>query len=379
MQRLAFLLMAAAAAWQLPSMTARRPTLLRAETEAALAQGRTDALIKELADTEVFNLPAKVRQETILRQVGRPQFFLRIAELCDDADEEEREKLTALADNLAKTLTVVVESAEQKIDDSSAILQEVVASCAEPDGEFLVPLSEERFSSLQKAVWTKMEAGELGEIALSTVDAWAKKAQDDGLDGMVSILRKVLQLYASRVLRFDAALARAAARGDDAARRRGEGRFERRRAGVAPRLRRRRGPYEELLAGDADAWPRLLSEPAERRRRREEAQRPGHRPGPDPSASFYCRRTGPFPSACPRSSCGSCRAQVEKNAPASEDDAFDAAAFVREQVLGDDAYYGFLSLAKRWRISPSIDLVEGARAAARARALTPRLEGLETP
>ena len=204
MQRLAFLLMAAAAAWQLPSMTARRPTLLRAETEAALAQGRTDALIKELADTEVFNLPAKVRQETILRQVGRPQFFLRIAELCDDADEEEREKLTALADNLAKTLTVVVESAEQKIDDSSAILQEVVASCAEPDGEFLVPLSEERFSSLQKAVWTKMEAGELGEIALSTVDAWAKKAQDDGLDGMVSILRKVLQLYASRVLRFDA-------------------------------------------------------------------------------------------------------------------------------------------------------------------------------
>ena len=141
MQRLAFLLMAAAAAWQLPSLTARRPTLLRAETEAALAQGRTDALIKELADTEVFNLPAKVRQETILRQVGRPQFFLRIAELCDDADEEEREKLTALADNLAKTLTVVVESAEQKIDDSSAILQEVVASCAEPDGEFLVPLS----------------------------------------------------------------------------------------------------------------------------------------------------------------------------------------------------------------------------------------------
>ena len=142
-----------------------------------------------------------------------------------------------------KTLTVVVESAEQKIDDSSAILQEVVASCAEPDGEFLVPLSEERFSSLQKAVWTKMEAGELGEIALSTVDAWAKKAQDDGLDGMVSILRKVLQLYASRVLRFRRRGARgAAARGDDAARRRREGRFERRRAGVAPRLRRRRGP-----------------------------------------------------------------------------------------------------------------------------------------
>ena len=54
MQRLAFLLMAAAAAWQLPSMTARRPTLLRAETEAALAQGRTDALKRWREDSRAW-------------------------------------------------------------------------------------------------------------------------------------------------------------------------------------------------------------------------------------------------------------------------------------------------------------------------------------
>ena len=336
MQRLAFLLMAAAAAWQLPSMTARRPTLLRAETEAALAQGRTDALIKELADTEVFNLPAKVRQETILRQVGRPQFFLRIAELCDDADEEEREKLTALADNLAKTLTVVVESAEQKIDDSSAILQEVVASCAEPDGEFLVPLSEERFSSLQKAVWTKMEAGELGEIALSTVDAWAKKAQDDGLDGMVSILRKVLQLYSSRVLRFDAALAAqqlAEMMPPDAAEKVDL-------SGDAPALHPDYAAaadlYEELLAGDADAWPRLLSErlngdgAVKKRNVLAIVQAQIER-------VVLLQENGSFSQRVSAEFLRELVQQVEKNAPASKDDAFDAAAFVREQVLGDDA------------------------------------------
>merc|ERR1719359_267240 len=304
MQRLAFLLMAAAAAWQLPSMTARRPTLLR-------------------ADTEVFNLPAKVRQETILRQVGRPQFFLRIAELCDDADEEEREKLTALADNLAKTLTVVVESAEQKIDDSSAILQEVVASCAEPDGEFLVPLSEERFSSLQKAVWTKMEAGELGEIALSTVDAWAKKAQDDGLDGMVSILRKVLQLYASRVLRFDAALAAqqlAEMMPPDAAEKVDLG-------GDAPAL------HPDYAAA---AWPRLLSErlngdgAVKKRNVLAIVQAQIER-------VVLLQENGSFSQRVSAEFLRELVQQVEKNAPASEDDAFDAAAFVREQVLGDDA------------------------------------------
>ena len=289
-----------------------------------------------MADTEVFNLPAKVRQETILRQVGRPQFFLRIAELCDDADEEEREKLTALADNLAKTLTVVVESAEQKIDDSSAILQEVVASCAEPDGEFLVPLSEERFSSLQKAVWTKMEAGELGEIALSTVDAWAKKAQDDGLDGMVSILRKVLQLYASRVLRFDAALAAqqlAEMMPPDAAEKVDL-------SGDAPALHPDYAAaadlYEELLAGDADAWPRLLSErlngdgAVKKRNVLAIVQAQIER-------VVLLQENGSFSQRVSAEFLRELVQQVEKNAPASEDDAFDAAAFVREQVLGDDA------------------------------------------
>mmetsp|Transcript_6025 Transcript_6025/g.17783 ORF Transcript_6025/g.17783 Transcript_6025/m.17783 type:complete len:333 (+) Transcript_6025:192-1190(+) len=191
-------------AFMLPHAPATRRTKL-----CGAGMSDTDNLIYELASMEVFSLPAKVRQEAVLRAVGRPQFFLRIAELCDDAPAEEREKLAALADNLASTLSVIVESAEEKMDDASEVLQGVVAACAEEDGEFLVPLAPERFAALRDAVNARVEEGVLGEGVLSTVDAWAKKAQDDGLDGMVTILRKVLQLYAARVLRFDAAEAAA--------------------------------------------------------------------------------------------------------------------------------------------------------------------------
>ena len=162
---------------------------------------------RRLADTAIFELPSKVRKEAVLRTVGRPQFFLRIAELCDDAsrpcghesvllskfgvtaqaDEAEKARLAALADNLASTLSVVVESAEERMDDASVALQEIVASCAEPDGEFLVPLASERFTALQSEVNTRVDKGELGEGVLSTVDAWAKKAESDGLDGMARV------------------------------------------------------------------------------------------------------------------------------------------------------------------------------------------------
>ena len=181
-----------------------------------------------------------------------------------------------------------------------------------------------------------MEAGELGEIALSTVDAWAKKAQDDGLDGMVSILRKVLQLYASRVLRFDAALAAqqlAEMMPPDAAEKVDL-------SGDAPALHPDHAAaadlYEELLAGDADAWPRLLSErlngdgAVKKRNVLAIVQAQIER-------VVLLQENGSFSQRVSAEFLRELVQQVEKNAPASEDDAFDAAAFVREQVLGDDA------------------------------------------
>lgn len=294
-----------------------------------------DNLIYELADCQAFDLPGKVRQEATLRQVGRPQFFLRIAELCDDASEEERNRLTALADNLASTLSVVVESAEEKMDDASDTLQAMVLTCAEPDGEFLVPLSAERFEALKAAVNARVDAGELGEGVLSTVDAWAKKAESDGIDGMVTILRKVLQLYAARALRFDAAEAAAQLAQmmpEDAAEKIDL-------SGSAPALHPDYAAAAELygavLEADAENWPDVLraglngDAPVRKRNVLAIVQAQIER-------VVLLQENGSFGQRVQAEFLRELVQQVEAHAPASPDDDFDAAAYVREQVLGDD-------------------------------------------
>jgi len=134
-----------------------RAPVLRPSLSVASSVEEMDALIDELAEVEPFDLPAKVRQETVLRRVGRPQFFLRIAERCDAEGEAARDRLAALAGNLQATLSAVVEVAEQKMDDASDVLQEIVVAAAEADGEFLVPLSAERFAALQAAAWRRVD------------------------------------------------------------------------------------------------------------------------------------------------------------------------------------------------------------------------------
>ena len=72
---------------------------------------------------------------------------------------------------------------------------------AEPDsGEFLVPLSAERVDAMRDAL-AKLDSAALDEGFLSTVDAWMNKSHQDGMDGMVGILQKVLQMYAGVEIR----------------------------------------------------------------------------------------------------------------------------------------------------------------------------------
>jgi hypothetical protein len=70
-----------------------------------------DEMITKLADAKPNELPDAVRRA--LRVISSPQFFLRIAERTDDAiDDDEKEKLAALASNLVSTLEVVVAAVE---------------------------------------------------------------------------------------------------------------------------------------------------------------------------------------------------------------------------------------------------------------------------
>eukprot|EP00752_Nemacystus_decipiens_P008877 g7922.t1 len=156
-----------------------------------------DAIIndlKEAPDTEVLTL----KVSKCVQQVAQPAFFLRLAELAEgEEDAKQRAVLEQLAIQVTAVLEKLVKFAEEKMDDSSSLLQIVVTSAAEKNGEFLVPLSEERLTSLRQSI--KIHRDQLDNNFLATVQAWMEKSsKEEEMEGMVVILQKVLQMYASQ-------------------------------------------------------------------------------------------------------------------------------------------------------------------------------------
>jgi hypothetical protein len=113
----------------------------------------------------------------------------------ETTDSEKKSKLAALADNLVATLEVVVKRTEEQMDSSSKLIQDIVAQAAEPNGEFVLPLTAVRVSAMRSRVQKSLDG--INDGLISTVFSYMKKANDDGLDGMVVILQKFLQIWAS--------------------------------------------------------------------------------------------------------------------------------------------------------------------------------------
>jgi len=154
-----------------------------------------DDMITKLSNAKPYELPNAVSKA--IRIVSSPRFFLRIAERVDtEQNPADKEKLIALAENLTATINAVVSTTQDKLDDRAKTVEDVVKAAAEPgSGDFMVPLSMERVDAM-RAEMDKLDPETLDEGFLSTVDAWMNKSQQDGMDGMVGILQKVLQMYA---------------------------------------------------------------------------------------------------------------------------------------------------------------------------------------
>jgi hypothetical protein len=160
-----------------------------------------DEMIRKMANAKPYELPGAVKRA--FRICSSPQFFMRIAALSDESkDEMEKEKLSTLAANLASTIEVIITTTTEQLDERARDVEAIVKAAAEPDtGEFLVPLSKERLESIRVSL-NEMEPYKLDENFLNTIDAWIVKSHQDGMDGMVTILQKVLQCYAGlQVLR----------------------------------------------------------------------------------------------------------------------------------------------------------------------------------
>jgi hypothetical protein len=160
-----------------------------------------DEMIHKLANAKPYELPMAVQRA--FRVISSPRFFLRIAALADECqDAMEKEKLSALASNLVSTLDAVVSTAQDKLEDVAKDVETVVKAAAEPEtGEFLVPLSEERILAMKTALYKLDSSSIQGDGFLSTLDAWMNKSHLDGMDLMVSILQKVLQMCAGRQIK----------------------------------------------------------------------------------------------------------------------------------------------------------------------------------
>lgn len=134
-----------------------------------------DDMITKLSDAKPYELPNAVSRA--IRVVSSPQFFLRIAERADKASTPmEKEKLSALADNLVNTIRAVVSMTEDSLNERAKDVEKVVKAASEPEsGEFLVPLSKERLDAMRTEV-EGLEAQDLNEGFLTTIDSWMNKA-----------------------------------------------------------------------------------------------------------------------------------------------------------------------------------------------------------
>ena len=134
-----------------------------------------DDMITKMSDAKPYELPNAVSRA--MRVVSSPQFFLRIAERADGtSDPEEKEKLGAFADNLVNTIRAVVSVTEDSLNERAADVERVVKAASEPEsGEFLVPLSADRIDAMRVEM-EGLEAEDLNEGFLSTIDSWMNKA-----------------------------------------------------------------------------------------------------------------------------------------------------------------------------------------------------------
>ena len=154
-----------------------------------------DEMIDKLAAAKPYELPSAVKRA--FRIIRSPPFFLRIAQRTDQAESpQERQRLETLATNLVSTLEVVVETTSEQLDERAVDVERVVKAAAEPDsGEFLVPLTADRLTAMRTQL-AELDESSLDEGFLATLDSWIVKSHADGMDLMVGILQKVLQMYA---------------------------------------------------------------------------------------------------------------------------------------------------------------------------------------
>ena len=154
-----------------------------------------DALVDTLRDAKDDSSLLQLVTANVLALDTK--WYLRLAARCDTASEAERARLQELATTTMRLQAALVQRTTAQMSSSSETLTKLLAAAADDgSGAFVLPLRPDRLARVSAL----LEELAVDEAVLSTAFAWMRKASDDGMDGMVVVLQRVLQLWAARQL-----------------------------------------------------------------------------------------------------------------------------------------------------------------------------------
>lgn len=159
-----------------------------------------DRLIDMLRDANPRELDLIVVENILAFSEG---FWVRLAariDLCkSDDDKKDYEEL---AENVMNIVDRVVHKTDEKIEQSTDVLKAIISPVMQ-EGEDVMwpPRNPEALRLMEKEISNREKEGQLDESFLSEVNAQLRQVKDDGdKPGLLVMLQKVLQLYASNFL-----------------------------------------------------------------------------------------------------------------------------------------------------------------------------------
>jgi hypothetical protein len=128
------------------------------------------------------------------------RLFLRLAEMSDgEEDDYEKLRIRQLATLITSSLETIIEQADKQMSEDAELVQGLLRKMALDNGEFELPVPPAQLAALREAIAAANPP--LDEGFVGTVKAYMKKSDDDGLTGMVDVLRILLQVFAAERLR----------------------------------------------------------------------------------------------------------------------------------------------------------------------------------
>ncbi|GKV24124.1 hypothetical protein SLEP1_g33776 [Rubroshorea leprosula] len=182
----------------------RRRTLICAVNqdaeEAFKKTVEVDRLIDLLRDANPQELQRLV-VENIL--AFNESFWIRLAARTDTCkSEDDKKDYEELATSVMSIVDCLVHKTHEKIESATDVLKGILKPVVDEVEEIPWPPSDpEALKLMEKEIMQREQEGQLDEGFLSEVNAQLRQAKQDGdKPGLVSMLQKVLQLYASRLL-----------------------------------------------------------------------------------------------------------------------------------------------------------------------------------